>query len=1465
MNQRTRDSVDEEAQITDVAVPRKTVDPDETIDDRLTDNVLNRIGPARYFQRDENGDPVETWHDVFDRVASNIADAEYEFGGDEALRNEWKGKFETAMREQRFIPNTPTISSAGTELQMLSACIAGNSPVYTRDGLKPMADVEVGDEVLTHEGRFMPVTAHWSNGVKETVDVKYGGHGGNYDVTATGDHEFLNQDGEWVELDDLESPAHPSLPSEESFPERISMVEYTSRLSERKQEKEVVSDGGLVKLKNMSNYSDRDFDGQMSQPSAVVENTDDLGWLFGLFMAEGDVYGSDVRFTLGSHETELADRMISVAEDTFDCPVSISESSHGNWIQYRISSAFVADLFVTQLGTGVAEKRIPEWIGRAPESYRESFLQGVLDGDGHRKESSDKLALANPTLVYECSLLARSVGRDVSFKLDKRREISSNDTSEVLISDSKDSDRMGLKTTAGDSVEVFDMEVAGDHSFAVGDFIVHNCFVLSPGDSMEDILDTVKAWGLVEADGGGMGGAFYRLRPKGALVSSTGGTSSGPMPFIEMYDAAGGSIKQGSIRSGAQMAIMHAHHADVGRFIVSKRTEGDLDNFNISVAVTDEFIDAVRNDESYTFYTCDSLGPSGKKEPQEVLPETAHFYDPEFEDAWNDERNTPGVGLDGKVVEENLWRDYDIEGIEQYRDQIDLEVGEPLELPARFIWSMMMDGAWKNGEPGVYHIDEANREHTFDVGEHPENFQYATNPCAEQMLTEGEACLHGDELVSTENGITRIEDYSGSGIVTSDTRRDFVDTESQLIPQGKRNVVSVELDGGLEITATPDHEFITPDGPVEAQDLVVGEDSVIWMGNNVATPPVDMSDDDAWRAFTIGWMHGDGWMTENSIGISFNKEDGDFEFKERVLEEYHSLFGERSPLKDDETSYQEQTDANHAFDVADEYGFNYSRATERTLPDWFYTDASQNEQLAFLRGLFTADAGVSGKANSMVKYATSSHELVDELQSVLGALGIQTRSYCTSFSDRNDQLRVQISKESARKFMDIIGFESSQKANEFEYDPDMSYSDTDTLTVQSVSDSGRAEVYDLNVPSTNKFYTNGALVHNCNLGHVNLSLMVDENAPQFDAFASRDGISGDTERVVNAYLNRALNHEQFEDTIKTGTRFLDNVVTQSEFPLDEISEQVENKRKIGLGLMGFAQMLVQMGIPYGSDESYAVAREIMRRIDKTATEYSHELAKVRGPFPDWDDSKWADPSEHADWFRKHGHADPSDVDSNGYLMRNHSQTTIAPTGTTSRVANTTGGCEPIYNTIFFKNVSEDIQGDEMLVVMDDFLERVLEANDIDPDYVEDEAVRLMKDDSFDTISDVDVVPESIDDLFTTTEELSLREHIEMQVEFQKHCSSGISKTGNAPFDATRDDISDALLYGLENGVKGTTVYRQGSRKEQVNTTSLTNKEFDDDEIEELVEDAQLLASIQPDDAESLVETIEDELDNGGEN
>jgi len=122
------------------------------------------------------------------------------------------------------------------------------------------------------------------------------------------------------------------------------------------------------------------------------------------------------------------------------------------------------------------------------------------------------------------------------------------------------------------------------------------CFVSSPADNLEDIAETEKEWTLVQKTGGGMGGDFSALRPKGTLIGTTKGTSSGPVSFMQKFNLVAGVIKQGGVRRGAQMAELRVDHPDIGRFAVCKRNEGAYSNFNISVSVTDEFVEAVEND-----------------------------------------------------------------------------------------------------------------------------------------------------------------------------------------------------------------------------------------------------------------------------------------------------------------------------------------------------------------------------------------------------------------------------------------------------------------------------------------------------------------------------------------------------------------------------------------------------------------------------------------------------------------------------------------------------------------------------------------------------------------------------------------------------------------------------------------------------------------------------------------------------
>jgi len=356
----------------------------------------------------------------------------------------------------------------------------------------------------------------------------------------------------------------------------------------------------------------------------------------------------------------------------------------------------------------------------------------------------------------------------------------------------------------------------------------------------------------------------------------------------------------------------------------------------------------------------------------------------------------------------------------------------------------------------------------------------------------------------------------------------------------------------------------------------------------------------------------------------------------------------------------------------------------------------------------------------------------------------------------------------------------------------------------------------------------------CNLGHINLSTLAAENAPDWRVWSERHVDEyADFEAAVEAYLEEAIDIEELEYRIETATRFLENVVTMSDFPVEKIEEKVRDMRKIGLGIMGLAQLFIQLGVKYGSDEGDAIARQVMQKINHDSKWASHELAAERGVFNDWEDSKYADPTEYREWFEHYVGEDADDW-ADGFPIRNHNTTTIAPTGTTSMVGNTTGGCEPVYNVAYYKNVSDDVQGDEMLVEFDDYFLRVLEENGIDVQSVKQEAQEQMAENEFDGVEGLSTVPDAIGELFVTTGDLSPNQHASIQCALQDGVDSAISKTVNAPNDSTVEDAKDVFEYIYEHGGKGVTYYRDGTRSKQVLTTRADNTDFADMDTEEVI-------------------------------
>jgi ribonucleoside-diphosphate reductase alpha chain len=996
------------------------------------------------------------------------------------------------------------------------------------------------------------------------------------------------------------------------------------------------------------------------------------------------------------------------------------------------------------------------------------------------------------------------------------------------------------------------------------------CFVLEPEDDMESIFENAKDAALVFQSGGGVGYAFSHLRPKGAYINSTGGEASGPVSFMRVFDETCNQVKQGGKRRGAQMGILRADHPDVGRFITAKRDEGELSNFNISVGVTDEFIGAVENDENYTLYSPEE----DYAEPYGVREATVQFYDPSYQDNPED---AYGRG-EGAPVSSNLWRDYadEIRTIEgetlrsKWEDRISLNEGEDMELPARFIWDVMIDGAYQNGEPGLFNFDESNRQHSFDVEEYPEKRMNATNPC-----------VTGDTLIPTSDGLERAGELAESGhdvdvVVDSRLSTEGTKTASNVYKTGEKDVFTLKTDRGYEIRVTEDHRIKTPDGWTEVGELDEGDTILIQDREGEFG-----SDGSGVDGRVLGWLVGDGHLNHsNEAGVlDFYDDDSVLadDFAEDVSKVVRSssidrdyAIGVNDVTREGRRSekVQKQVKSERLYEFARHNGLIDEKLQ---VPDQVF-NGSEDMVRGFLSALFTADGGVQGTKEKglSVRLASTSKSLLKQVEVLLLQFGIGATLYeerheagPTELPDGNGDTKmydcqalheIAITKDNLTRFRDRVGFLLDRKQNQLESELEKytkgPYSDKFTATVESVEHDGNEAVFDLTEPDTNSFIGNGLVVHNCaeqmlmeheacNLGHINLSLILEDGAPTFDEYQKASHHRTPPKQLVHDYVMGAINFSELDRTIEAGVRFLDNVVTQSDFPVDEIEETVSENRKIGLGIMGFAQMLYQMGIPYGSEDSFEVARSIMRYIDRRGTHYSNTLAKERGVFGEWENSKYADPQAYPEWFEDHTGL-PAEDYPDGYKIRNHNITTIAPTGTTSMIGDTSGGCEPVYNVANFKNVGNDIQGDDVLVEFDDYFLRTLDANGIDREEIKEQAETLMRNDEFDGVKDLNV-PESIAEIFVTTQDVSPKDHGRMQRAFQEFVDSGISKTVNLPNEADRQDVDDSYVLAFDDdeigaSIKGLTVYRDGSRDEQVLTTRMDNKlDEDGDNREQLVE------------------------------
>jgi len=291
----------------------------------------------------------------------------------------------------------------------------------------------------------------------------------------------------------------------------------------------------------------------------------------------------------------------------------------------------------------------------------------------------------------------------------------------------------------------------------------------------------------------------------------------------------------------------------------------------------------------------------------------------------------------------------------------------------------------------------------------------------------------------------------------------------------------------------------------------------------------------------------------------------------------------------------------------------------------------------------------------------------------------------------------------------------------------------------------------------------------CNLGSINLAKFV----------------ATDNEKAV-------IDYDRLRDQVWLAIRFLDNTIDMSNYPLPEIKSMVKGNRKIGLGIMGFADMLYQLHIPYNSKEALILAEEIMRFIQEESHAASKHLAQKRGVFNNFDKSVFKDRKD--------------------CRYRNATVTTIAPTGTLSIIAGCSSGIEPLFALSFVRKVMDN---DELMEV-NPYFERIAK----EKGFFSRELMRQIARKG--SIADIETIPEDVRKVFATAHDVSPEWHVRMQAAFQKHTDNAVSKTVNLPHDATQDDVLKVYNLAYQLGCKGITIYRDGSKENQV--LSFTGRE-----------------------------------------
>ncbi|HHX34929.1 MAG TPA: ribonucleoside-diphosphate reductase [Gammaproteobacteria bacterium] len=919
-----------------------------------------------------------------------------------------------------------------------------------------------------------------------------------------------------------------------------------------------------------------------------------------------------------------------------------------------------------------------------------------------------------------------------------------------------------------------------------------NCTVSGTvGDSMDDILSKLHEAGLTLKAGCGIGYEFSTLRPRGAYVSGAGAYTSGPLSFMDIYDKMCFTVSSAGGRRGAQMATFDVGHPDVLDFIRAKREDGRLRQFNLSLLITSEFMQAVQDDSDWAL--------AFPLSPAELETDKLDIND-----------SSQVIWRYWSTTHKYLTREDGMVACRVYRI-----------LKARRIWDAIMASTYDFAEPGFILIDRVN---DYNNNWFCEDIR-ATNPC-----------VTADTWVQTAEGPKQVQDLLGQPFLARIDGADHASGVEGFFRTANKAVLRLQTREGHTLRLTADHpvrkvveqtRWRTETLWCEAGQLKEGDKVLLNNHRNTTSWPGAHNFEEG---FLLGLLVGDGTLKADSAVLSVWPQqavaNGSAIAANALMSEALRC-AQTLPHRADFSGWvavqgrgEYRLKSASLRDLAQHLGMQpgnkvITPALEKTSSAFYR---------GFLRGLFDADGSVQGSQNKGVSLRLAQSDLprLEAVQRMLLRLGIASTIYterrAAGYAVLPDgqggqreypvqaQHELVISGDNLAEFAEHIGFTDSAKASRLQqllagYRRQLNR-ERFTATVLSVTADGHADVFDVQVPGINTFDANGLHAHNCGeqplppygaclLGSINLTRFVRKPFTEQASFA----------------------WDEYRKVVSIFTRMLDNVVEINGLPLPEQREEIMRKRRHGMGFLGLGSTICMLRMKYGDPQSLLFTEQVAKEMALEGWRTGLQLGQEKGVAPLMDEEftvtgemlakrpemredgynvgekikgkvLWAKYSRYMQQVAAEEPELAETLAEQGARFTHHSS--IAPTGTISLslANNASNGIEPSFAHHYSRNIIRE--GKKSKEKVDVFSYELL---------------------AYRTLIDSDAMTNNLPEYFISADEVSPIQHVDVQAAAQKWIDSSISKTANVPTDYPFKDFKDIYLYAYQQGLKGCTTFR----------------------------------------------------------